>query len=76
MIKIGIVGNGFVGSALAGGFILHTEDILIFDVNKAKSTHSFEDVINKIKGYNNFIVRKISFKRSDNSTHIYITVLG
>ena len=36
----------------------------------------FEDVINKIKGYNNFIVRKISFKRSDNSTHIYITVLG
>ncbi len=36
----------------------------------------FEDVINQIKGYNNFIVRKISFKRSDNATHIYITVLG
>ena len=36
----------------------------------------FENVINQIKGYDNFIVRKISFKRSDNSTHIYITVLS
>ena len=36
----------------------------------------FENVINHIKDYDNFIVRKISFKRSDNSTHIYITVLS
>ena len=36
----------------------------------------FENVINQIKGYDNFIVRKISFKRFDNSIHIYITVLS
>ena len=36
----------------------------------------FKDVINKIKDYDNFIVRKISFNKSDNSTHIYITVLS
>ena len=36
----------------------------------------FEDIINNIKSYKNFIVRKISFKKSDNSTHIYITILS
>ncbi len=36
----------------------------------------FKDIVNQIKGYNNFIVRKISFKKSDNSTHIYITIVN
>ena len=36
----------------------------------------FKDIMTQIKGYNNFIIRKMSFKKSDNSTHIYITVLN
>ena len=36
----------------------------------------FKDIMTQIKGYNNFIIRKMSFKKSDNSTHIYITILN
>ena len=37
--KIGIVGNGFVGSAICKG-LNHYHDVKIYDVNSAKSTHS------------------------------------
>ncbi len=43
-MKIGIVGNGFVGSAIVQGFTLHTEEIFIHDKNVAKSTHSMKEV--------------------------------
>ena len=33
------------GSAIIHGFILHVDDILIYDTFPEKSTHSFEDVI-------------------------------
>ena len=46
-MKIGIIGNGFVGSAIVHGFILHVNDILIYDTFPEKSTHSFQDVIEK-----------------------------
>ena len=48
-MKIGIVGNGFVGSSVAYGFSAQTgfdAEIKIYDKDKKKSTHSLEDVIN------------------------------
>ena len=43
--KIGIIGNGFVGSAIVHGFSLHA-DIKVYDKNPNISTHSIEEVIN------------------------------
>lgn len=43
-MKIGIVGNGFVGSAIIHGFVLHVEDILICDTEVGKSTHTLEEI--------------------------------
>ena len=43
-MKIGIVGNGFVGSSVAFGFSPQTgcdADVNIYDKDDAKSTHSF-----------------------------------
>ena len=47
MNKIGIIGNGFVGSAILHGFILHVEDVLIYDADPSRSTHSLLDVVNE-----------------------------
>ena len=44
-MKIGIIGNGFVGSAIMHGFILHTEDIMIYDKDPKRSTHSMKDMV-------------------------------
>jgi len=48
-MKIGIVGNGFVGSSVAFGFSPQTgcdADVKIYDKDKSKATHSLEEVIN------------------------------
>ncbi len=48
--NIGIVGKGFVGSAVANGFSANTgfdNIVRIYDVDPAKSTHSLEEVVNK-----------------------------
>ena len=45
--KIGIVGNGFVGSAILHGFILHVEDIMIYDKDPKRRTHSMDELVNK-----------------------------
>lgn len=45
MSKIGIIGNGFVGSAIAFGFGLHAE-IKIYDKNNSKSMNTLEEVVN------------------------------
>lgn len=42
--KIGVVGNGFVGSAIVKGFLQYN-DVKIYDADTSKSTHSLEDVI-------------------------------
>ena len=47
MTKIGIVGNGFVGSAIMHGFILHVDDILIYDKDTRRRTHSMEEMANE-----------------------------
>tara|TARA_Y100000310_G_scaffold233032_2_gene235876 strand:- start:4185 stop:5045 length:861 start_codon:yes stop_codon:yes gene_type:complete len=43
--NIGIIGNGFVGSAVSFGFGLHAE-IRIYDKDPNKSTHSLSEVVN------------------------------
>ena len=43
--NIGIIGNGFVGSAAASGFALHAK-VRIYDVNPERSTHSLEETVN------------------------------
>lgn len=48
-VNIGIIGKGFVGSAVANGFSANTgfsSKIRIYDVDPSKSTHSLEDVVN------------------------------
>lgn len=44
--KIGIIGNGFVGNAVNKGFS-YDHEVKIYDVNKSKSSHSFEETINQ-----------------------------
>ena len=44
-MKIGIVGNGFVGSAIMHGFVLHTDDIMIYDKDPKRSTHDLGELI-------------------------------
>jgi nucleotide sugar dehydrogenase len=48
-MKIGIVGNGFVGSSVAFGFSAQTgcdADVKIYDKDESKSTHSLSEVLN------------------------------
>ena len=48
-MKIGIVGNGFVGSSVAFGFSAQTgceATVKIYDKDKSKGTHSLEEVVN------------------------------
>lgn len=44
--KIGIVGNGFVGSAISAGFLLSVDDVLIYDKNPDKSINTLEETVN------------------------------
>mgnify|MGYP003982199599 FL=1 len=43
--NIGIIGNGFVGSAISAGFLLHVNDIFIYDVLPEKSMHTFSETL-------------------------------
>ena len=46
MPTIGVIGNGFVGSAIVAGFLLHVDEILIYDIDKSLRTHTLEETIN------------------------------
>jgi len=50
-MKIGIIGNGFVGSAVSYGFSeqcqIHDSEIRIYDKNPKLSTHSLEETVNE-----------------------------
>ena len=48
-MSIGIIGNGFVGSAILHGFMLHAEDIMIYDNNPKISTHTLEELVSESK---------------------------
>ncbi len=50
MKSIGIIGNGFVGSAIAAGFALHST-VRVFDKDPKKSIDTLHDVIN----FSNFV---------------------
>ena len=45
-MNIGIIGNGFVGSAIVSGFSLHA-NVKIYDAKPELSTHSLYDVVNE-----------------------------
>ena len=49
MYKIGIIGNGFVGSSVAFGFSPQTScdaEVKIYDKDETKSTHTLTEVVN------------------------------
>jgi len=46
-MKIGIIGNGFVGSAIMHGFLLHADDIMIYDKDPKRSTHPMETLVSE-----------------------------
>lgn len=46
-MKIGIIGNGFVGSAIMHGFVLHSESIMVYDKDEKRATHSMEELATK-----------------------------
>ena len=48
-VKIGIIGKGFVGTAVAHGFSHQTSyvaNIKIYDIDPVKSQHTLEDTVN------------------------------
>ena len=50
MKKIGIIGRGFVGSAVGFGFSAQTgcdAEVRIYDKDPAKSIHTLEETVNK-----------------------------
>jgi UDPglucose 6-dehydrogenase len=44
MDNLGIVGNGFVGSAIAAGFALHA-NVMVYDKDMKRATHSLREVM-------------------------------
>ena len=46
MKNVGVIGNGFVGSAIVSGFSLHA-NLRIFDTRHGLCTHSLESVVNE-----------------------------
>ena len=46
-MKIGIIGNGFVGSAIMHGFLLHVNDIMIYDKDPKRATHPMETLVSE-----------------------------
>ena len=44
-MKIGVIGNGFVGSAIASGF--SRCNVKVFDKNPDLSTHSLKEVVSQ-----------------------------
>lgn len=41
--RVGIIGGGFVGRAVARGFLEHSREVRIFDTDPARATHSLRE---------------------------------
>ena len=46
MSKVGIIGNGFVGSAITAGLMEFVDSIKIYDVHRERSNASLEETVN------------------------------
>ena len=46
MSNVGIIGNGFVGNAIATGLVGYVDKVRIFDVQPERSTNTLEEVVN------------------------------
>jgi len=64
MLNVGIIGNGFVGSAMAAGFALHAK-VRVYDADRSKTIDSLEDVVNKSKYI--FLCLPTPMNKNDNS---------
>lgn len=47
MSKVGIVGNGFVGNAIATGLFGFVDDVKIYDITPERSMHTLDQVVNE-----------------------------
>lgn len=45
--SIGIIGNGFVGSAIVHGFAHYVDNVKVFDKNSNRSSHKLEECLNQ-----------------------------
>ena len=46
MSNIGIIGNGFVGNAIATGLVGYVDTVRIYDVQSERSTNTLQEVVN------------------------------
>lgn len=46
-INLGVIGNGFVGSAIFHGFVHYVNDIKVYDKDKNRRSHDLKDCINQ-----------------------------
>jgi len=68
--KIGIVGNGFVGSAIAVGFSLHAH-VKVFDKNPLKSINTLSETINESE----FVFISVPTPMKNDSAEIDLTIM-
>ena len=67
MKKIGIVGRGFVGSAVEFGFSAQTgcnAIVKVYDKDSNKTLHSLDDTINNSDYINNLIIPLLLLRRN------------
>ena len=62
--KIGVIGNGFVGSAIVGGFSL-VADVMVHDNDALRSTHSLKELVTESEYI--FVSVPTPMKKSENN---------
>ena len=62
--KIGVVGNGFVGSAIVGGFSL-VADVMVHDNDALRTTHSLKELVTESEYI--FVSVPTPMKKSENN---------
>ena len=62
--KIGVIGNGFVGSAIVGGFSL-VADVMVHDNDALRTTHSLKELVTESEYI--FVSVPTPMKKSENN---------